>query len=444
MTKPKPNKRRVVITGLGVIAPNGIGNDAFWEALKEGRSGIKRITRFDVSSYPSQIAGEVNDFEPTDYMSPKSARRMDRFAQFAVAAAQMAVADSRLTISHKNNASIGVVFASAVGGAVLTEKQYSLLLEKGLQRVNPYLAISLFPGTAANQIAIELGVTGYNNTVSTACAAAGDAIGHAFHAIRNNYADAIICGGAECPIAPLTFGSFCIMNALSTHRNDEPRRASRPFDRERDGFVMSEGAGAVILEELTHALNRGAHIYAEIIGYGTTCDAFHITQPSPDGAGTVRAIQIALSDANIKPEEVDYINAHGTSTPLNDSSETKVIKKVFGEHAYRIPISANKSMTGHSLGASPAIEFIASVLTIQDQFLPPTINYEHLDPECDLDYVPNKGRKANINIVLSNSQGFGGKNVALIIRKFQTSKMKSKKKKDRRENNDTSRKYNKN
>jgi 3-oxoacyl-[acyl-carrier-protein] synthase II len=423
MYNVKTKQRRVVITGLGVIASNGIGKKIFWNALKGGKSGIKRITRFDASSYPSQVAGEVNDFEPTDYMSPKSAKRMDRFAQFAVATAKMAAEDARLTITHQNNNSIGVVFASAVGGAVLTEKQYSLLLEKGLKRANPYLAISLFPGTSSGHIAMELGATGYNNTLSTACAAAGDAIGHAFHTIRNNLADVIICGGAECPIAPLTFGSFCVMNALSTHRNDEPWRASRPFDKERDGFVMSEGAGAVILEELTHALKRGGHIYAEIIGYGTTCDAFHITQPSPDGAGTVKAIQIALRDADIKPEEVDYINAHGTSTLLNDSAETKVIKKVFGEYAYRIPISANKSMIGHSLGASPAIELIASVLTIQNQFLPPTINYEYPDPECDLDYVPNKGRKAHVNVVFSNSQGFGGKNVALIIKKYENEKI---------------------
>ena len=417
--KTKNQERRVVISGLGIIAPNGIGKEAFWNALKEGKSGIKIISRFDASSYPSQIAGEVHGFDPTDYMSPKSAKRMDIFAQFAVAAAKMALEDSELTISHKNNGSTGIVFSSAVGGEEFAELQYNIVIEKGLQRMNPYLAISLFPGASSSQIAIELGVTGYNSTLSTGYTAGGDAIGHAFHAIRNRLANAIICGGAECPIAPLTFGSFCVMNALSTHRNNEPWRASRPFDKERDGFVMSEGAGAVILEELNHALDRGAHIYAEIIGYGTTCDAFHMTQPLPDGTGMARAIQIALDDANIKSEEIDYINAHGTSTSLNDSSETKVIKKVFGEHAYRIPISANKSMTGHSLGASPAIEFISSVLTIQDQFLPPTINYEHPDPKCDLDYVPNKGREAKVNVMLSNSQGFGGKNVVLIIRTFQ-------------------------
>ncbi|MBN1255114.1 MAG: beta-ketoacyl-ACP synthase II [Deltaproteobacteria bacterium] len=415
---PENKKRRVVITGLGVIACNGIGKEAFWNALKEGQSGIKRITRFDASSYPSQVAGEVLNFDPMDYMSPKSIKRMDRFSQFAVTAAKMAIEDSGITISQNNNSSIGIVFASAIGGMDFAESQHSLFMEKGLQRTSPYLAISLFSGAASSQIAIELGVTGYNNTLSTACAAGGDAIGHAFHAIRNNLADVIIGGGAECPLAPLTFASFCIINGLSTQRNKEPWRASRPFDGERDGFVMSEGAGAVILEELTHALDRGAHIYAEIIGYGTTCDAYHMTQPSPDGRGTVKAIQIALDDANIKLEEVDYINAHGTSTRINDSNETKIIKQVFGETAYKIPLSSNKSMTGHSLGASPAIEMVASALTIENQFLPPTINQEHSDPECDLDYLPNIGRKARVNTILSNSLGFGGKNVALIIRNF--------------------------
>jgi 3-oxoacyl-[acyl-carrier-protein] synthase II len=416
--KTEDKGKRVVITGLGAIASNGIGKDAFWNALKEGKSGIKRITRFDASSYPSQIAGEIHGFDPADYMSPKSSRRMDRFCQLAVAAAKIATEDARLSTSQKNKASIGVVFGSAIGGVGFAELQCSLFMEKGLQRMSPYLAMTLFPGAASGQIAIELGITGYNNTFATGCAGA-DAIGHAFHTIRNNLADVIICGAAECPIAPVTFGSFCVINALSTHQNNEPWKASRPFDKERDGFVMSEGVGAVILEELSHALDRGAHIYAEIIGYGTTCDAFHMTQPSPEGEEAARAIQLALRDADIKPEEVDYINAHGTSTSLNDSSETKVIKKVFGEYAYRIPISANKSMTGHSIGAASALELIASVLTIQDQFLPPTINYEHPDPECDLDYVPNEGRKAKVNVILSNSFGFGGKNVALIIRKFE-------------------------
>ena len=396
---PENKTRRVVITGLGVIACNGIGKDAFWKALKEGKSGIKRITEFDASSYPSQVAGEVHGFDPLDYMSPKSAKRMDKFAQFGVAASKMAIDDAGLAISQNNKSNIGIVFASAIGGAIFGELQYGIAMEKGFQRISPYLAISLFPGAAAAQIAIELGVTGYNNTLSTACSAGGDAIGHAFHAVRNNLADVIISGGADCPIGPVTIGSFSIINALSTKWNNEPQRASRPYDKKRDGFVMSEGSGAVILEELTHALDRGAHVYAEIIGYGTTCDAFHMTQPSPNGEGTVKAIQIALGDANIKPEEVDYINAHGSSTPINDGHETTVIKKVFGEHAYRIPLSSIKSMTGHELGAAGAIELVASALTLQNQFLPPTINQEYNDPECDLDYVPNKGRKANVNTI---------------------------------------------
>jgi 3-oxoacyl-[acyl-carrier-protein] synthase II len=421
MSRPKTEnkRRRVVITGLGIIAPNGIGTEAFWNALKEGKSGIRRITRFDASTYPSQIAGEVHGYVPVDYMSPKSAKRMDRFAQFSVAAAKMAIEDSGLSTSHNNNSNTGIIFASAIGGGIFGESQYQIFMEKGLQRTNPYLAMSLFPGASSSQIAIELGVTGYNNTFSTGCTAGADAIGHAFQAVRNNLVDVTICGAAECPIAPVTFGSFCVINALSTHRNNEPWRASRPFDKARDGFVISEGAGAVILEELTHALDRGAHIYAEIIGYGTTCDAFHMTQPSPEGKEAARAIQIALDDANITPKEIDYINAHGTSTVKNDVFETKVIKKVFGEHAYRIPISANKSMTGHSIGAASAIELVASVLTLQEQFLPPTTNYENPDPECDLNCVPNNGRPAKVHTILSNSFGFGGKNAALIIRKFQ-------------------------
>jgi 3-oxoacyl-[acyl-carrier-protein] synthase II len=416
--KRKNRGRRIVITGLGVIAPNGIGKKVFWNALKDGKSGIRRITRFDVSSYPSEVGGEVDNFDSTDYMSPKSARRMDRFCQFAVAAAKMAVEDSGLVISHRNKSSIGIVFASAIGGVGFAELQCSIFMEKGLQRMSPYLAMTLFPGASSGQIAIELGITGYNNTFSTSCAG-GDAIGHAFHAVREDLADVIICGGADCPIVPVTFGSFCVINALSTHKNNEPWKASRPFDKKREGFVMSEGAGAVILEELTHALNRGAYIYAEIIGYGTTCDAYDMVRWSTDGGGSTETIQNALGDAKITREEIDYINAHGSSTPINDALETKVIKKVFGEHANRIPISAIKSMTGHALGASPAIEFIASVLTIQDQFLPPTINYEYPDPECDLDYVPNKGRQAKVHILLSNSMGLGGKNVALILKKFE-------------------------
>lgn len=411
-------ERRVVITGLGVIAPNGIGKEEFWDALANGRSGIGRITRFDASTYPSQIAGEVIGFDPLDYLSPKNLRRMDRFAQFAVACARMAMEDSGLSISQENDNRVGIVFGSAVGGVQIAESQHSIFIEKGLRRVSPYLAISLFPGASSSQIAIELGIKGYNTTVSTACAAGSDAIGHAFYAIRNNLADVLISGAADVPIVPLTFGAFCAIKGLSIDKNDEPDKASRPFDRERDGFVMSEGAGGVVLEELQHALKRNAYIYGEVVGYGTTNDAYSMTQPMPNGEQTAKAIKNALKDANLQPEEINYINAHGTSTPLNDKLETRVIKEVFGDNAYRIPISSTKSMTGHSLGASGAIELIASVLTLENQFVHPTINYENPDSECDLDYVPNKGRKAEVDMILSNTLSFGGKNVALVLSKF--------------------------
>jgi 3-oxoacyl-[acyl-carrier-protein] synthase II len=408
----------VVITGLGVIAPNGIGKEEFWDALANGRSGIGRITRFDASTYPSQIAGEVNGFDPLDYLSPKNVKRMDRFAQFAVACARMAMEDSGLIISQENDNRVGIVFGSAVGGVQIAESQHSIFIEKGLRRVSPYLAISLFPGASSSQIAIELGIKGYNTNVSTACAAGSDAIGHAFYAIRNNLADVIISGAADAPIVPLTFGAFCAIKGLSTDKNDEPDKACRPFDRERDGFVMSEGAGGAVLEELQHALKRNAYIYGEVAGYGATNDAYSMTQPMPNGEQTAEAIKNALKDANLQPEEINYINAHGTSTPLNDKVETRVIKEVFGDNAYRIPISSTKSMAGHSLGASGAIELIASILTLENQFVHPTINYEKPDPECDLDYVPNKGRKAEVDVILSNTLSFGGKNVALVLSKF--------------------------
>ena len=411
-------KRRVVITGLGIIAPNGIGKEEFWDALANGRSGIGRITRFDASTYSSQIAGEVNGFDPLDYLSSKNARRMDRFTQFAVSCAKMALDDTSLEIHSKNEDRLGVVFGSAVGGVQFAESQHSIFLEKGLRRVSPYLPIAMFPGSSSCQIAIELGLKGYNNTLSNACATGPDTMGSALHAIQNNLADVIISGAAEAPIVPLAFGAFCVVNGLSTKRNDTPDKACRPFDKDRDGFVMGEGAGIVVLEELEHALKRDAYIYGELVGYGTTNDAYSMTQPMPDGEQTAVAIKIALEDANVQPEEIDYINAHGTSTPLNDKIETRVIKGVFGDNAYRIPISSTKSMTGHSLGASGIIEVIASVLTIENQFIHPTINCENPDPECDLDYVPQKGRKAEVDIILANTLSFGGKNTAIVIRKF--------------------------
>jgi len=404
-------KKRVVITGLGVIAPNGIGKDAFWKALKEGKSGLRKITRFDVSSYSSQIAGEIDDFDPTDFMSPKSARRMDRFAQLAVAASKMALEDSGLIINGRNNKKIGIIMGTALAGMPYAEFQHSIFMEKGL------LATRLFGGEASSQASIELGIKGPCVTLSTACAAGTDAIGYALMLIRNSIADVVIAGGAEAPLAPMTFGAFCRLGVMS-QMNSNPQTASRPFDKNRDGFVMSEGAGAVILEELEHALKRNAHIYAELIGYGATSDAFHMTRASDDAEGIVRAIRMALKDARVDTEKIDYINAHGTSTTLGDKIETLAFKKIFGPYAYKIPISSTKSMIGHPLGGGGAIEAVASVLTIEHEFIHPTINYEIPDPDCDLNYVPNKGIKAKVKFVLSNSLGFGSRNAAIIIKKY--------------------------
>jgi len=411
------DKKRVVVTGIGVIAPSGIGTESFWNSLVNGRSGIQKITHFDASSYPSQIAGEVRDFNPSDFMNSKAARRMDRFAQFSVACTRMALEDSTTEISEKNSGRIGISLGSALGGIPCAEAQHSVFLEKGLNRVDPLIAIKIFSGASTSQVSIEFNITGHSNTIGGACAASTDSIGYAFYAIKNNLADVMIAGGAEAPIVPLTFGGFCLIGALST-RNGDPTRASRPFDKERDGFVMGEGAGVVILEDLESALNRGASIYAEVLGYGTTNDAYHMVRPQPDGRQARKAIEMAFHNASMGPSEIDYINAHGTSTPLNDKIETGVIKKVFGERAYQTPISSTKSMIGHTLGAAGAIELIASILSIKHQFIPPTINYEFPDPECDLDYVPNIGRKALISTVLKNSYGFGGKNSAIIIRKY--------------------------
>jgi len=414
-------ERRVVVTGLGVIAPNGIGIDDFWDSLVHGRSAVRKVSHFDASSYPSKMAAEVSDFNPTNYMDPKSARRMDRFAQFAVACSGMALHHANLQVSEKNSDRIGIALGSALGGIPSAEEQHSIFIERGLQRVDPLLAIKIFPGGATSQVSIEFGICGHSNTIGGACSSGTDNVGYAFYAIKNCLADIMIAGGAEAPIVPLTFGSFSLIGALST-RNGDFTRASRPFDKERDGFVMGEGAGVLVLEDLENALERGVPIYAELLGYGTTNDAYHMVQPAPDGEQAKKSVQSALRNAKIDPKEIDYINPHGTSTLLNDKVETKIIKEVFGEHAYEIPISANKSMIGHALGAAGAIELVASVLTIKNQFIPPTINYEFPDPECDLDYVPNKGRKASVNTVLKNSFGFGGKNSAIIIRKFCNSK----------------------
>ena len=410
-------KRRVVVTGIGVIAPNGVGIENFWNSLVRGRSGVRKISHFDASSYPSQVAAEVSDFDPTNYINPKSARRMDRFAQFAVACAGMALEDAQVEVSDKNSDRIGIALGSALGGIPSAEEQHSIFIERGLKRVDPLLAIKIFPGGATSQVSIEFGIRGHSNTIGGACSAGTDNVGYAFYAIKNNLADVMIAGGVEAPIVPLTFGAFCLIGALST-RNGDPTRASRPFDRERDGFVMGEGAGVIVLESLDHALERNVHIYAEVLGYGTTNDAYHMVQPLPTGDQAIKSIQLALQDASIRATDIDHINAHGSSTPLNDKIETKIIKQIFGEYAYKIPISANKSMTGHALGAAGAIELVASVLTIKNQFIPPTINHEFPDPECDLDYVPNKGKKASVTTLMKNSYGFGGKNSTIIIRKY--------------------------
>ncbi len=411
-------KRRVVITGLGVVAPNGIGIDNFWDALVHGRSGVREITYFDASSHSSKIAGEVHGFDPLDYMDAKGARRADRFCQFAVACTKMALDDAKLEIPNKNSERIGISLGSALGGIPSAEEQHSIFIEKGLKRVDPLLALKIYGGGATSQVSVEFGIRGHSSTIGGACAAGVDDIGYAFYAIKNNLADVMIAGGAESPIVPLTLGSFCLIGALSK-RNGDPTKASRPFDKERDGFVMGEGGGVLILEDLEHASARGVPIYAEILGYGTTNDAYHMVQPLPGGEQAKRAIELALQEAEIEPPEIDHINAHGSSTPLNDKIETKIIRDVFGEHAYNIPITANKSMTGHALGAGGAIELVATVLTIKNQFVPPTINYEFPDPECDLDYVPNEGRKATITTVVKNSFGFGGKNSSIVIRRYE-------------------------
>jgi len=410
-------KRRVVVTGLGVVAPNGIGKDEFWKSLKEGKSGINKITRFDASTYSSQVAGEVDNFDPLDYMDPKTAKRMDRFSQFALACAKMAMEDAGLEVNDNHNGNVGVVSGSALGGMPYAESQHAIFMEKGLRRIDPLLATKLFPGEAASQISIQLNARGPAYTVSTACASGLDAIGLAFSLIKNGTMDVVVVGGAEAPLAPLTFGAFCNVRALS-RANQNPQSACKPFDVERDGFIMSEGGGFMVLEELGHAVRRDARIYAELMGFGATSDAYHMTKTNPEGSGATSAINLALSEADLDPLSIEYVNAHGSSTPQNDEVETVVIKKVFNDYAYKLPISSNKSMTGHSLGAAGAIEVIASVLTIKNNFIPPTINYKHPDPQCDLNYVPNEGIEESVNTVLSNSFAFGSRNAALVIKKY--------------------------
>ena len=409
--------RRVVITGMGVISSLGKDIDTFWSNIKQGKSGIKSIERIDTSDLSAKVAAELTDFDPGEFIDKKVARRMDLYNQYAMAAAKIAMDNAKIDISKIDSFRAGVIVGSGIGGITTHDEQHSVLREKGPSRVSPFFIPMMIPNMAAGRIAIQYGFQGFNECVVTACATSNNALGDAFKVIKRGDADIMLTGGAEATISKLSLAGFCSMKALST--NEDPNTASRPFDKERDGFVMGEGAGILVIEELEHALKRGADIVAEIVGYGCTCDAYHITAPHPEGIGGVRCMQLALQDAGISPEQIDYINAHGTSTPLNDPTETSVVKKVFGEHAYKLAMSSSKSMTGHLLGAAGGVEAIVSALALKEGFLPPTINYKTPDPECDLDYVPNVGRNANIEYVLSNALGFGGHNASIVLKKFK-------------------------
>lgn len=407
---------RVVITGLGVMTSLGLTLDTFWENIITGKSGIVPITSFDVSAYESRIAAEIRDFNPANYMERKESRHMDRFSQFAVAASRQAVEDAKLVITPDIAERVGVLVGSGIGGILTIEDQFRVLIEKGPGRISPFFIPMLISDMGSGQVSIQFGAKGPNTSVVTACATGTHAIGDAYNIIRRGDAEVMIAGGAEAPISQMGLGGFCAARAVST-RNEDPEHASRPFDATRDGFVMGEGAGIVILERLDFAKSRSAHIYAEVVGYGMSGDAYHITQPAPEGEGAVRSMRNALKNAHLTTEDVDYINAHGTSTIPNDKLESIAIKRLFGERAYKIAISSTKSMTGHLLGAAGAVETIISVLAIQNGIAPPTINYSNPDPDCDLDYVPNTARKMQIRTAMSNSFGFGGHNATLIFMK---------------------------
>ncbi|HPT96782.1 MAG TPA: beta-ketoacyl-ACP synthase II [Armatimonadota bacterium] len=411
------SRRRVVVTGLGAITPLGNTVAAYWEGLKAGRSGAGPITRFDASPFTTRIACEVKGFNPEEYIDPREVRHIDRFAQFAIAAAKQAVADSGLEITPENAERIGVVIGSGIGGIETWEKQHAIYLNRGPGRISPYFVPMMICDMAAGHVSITLGCKGPNLATVTACATGTHAIGDAASIIRRGDADVMIAGGTEAAITPMGVGGFCAARALST-RNDEPERASRPFDKDRDGFVPGEGVGVLVLESEEHARARGAMIYAEVAGYGMTGDAHHITAPAPGGEGAARAMLLALKDAGMAPSDVDYINAHGTSTQANDVAETAAIKRAYGEHARKLMVSSTKSMTGHLLGAAGGIEAIACALAVRYGVVPPTINYETPDPECDLDYVPNTAREVRVRAAMSNSLGFGGHNACLIFRAF--------------------------
>lgn len=411
-------RKRVVVTGLGAITPIGNTLEEYWQGLLTGRNGIDLITLFDPSHHACRIAGEVKGFDPSDYLDRKEIKRMDRFAQFGVSASLQAIADAQFKIDDLNAEQVGVIIGSGIGGIKVLEDQQTVYLNKGPSKCSPFMIPMMIANMAAGLTAIHTGAKGPNTCTVTACAAGSHAVGDAFRLIQGGYAQAMICGGAEAAVTPLSVAGFASARALST-RNDDPKKACRPFDRDRDGFVMGEGAGILLLEELDHALARGAKIYAEIVGYGMTCDAHHITSPSPGGEGASRAINLALKDAGITPDQVSYINAHGTSTPANDPTETSAIKTALGEHAKKVAVSSTKSMTGHLLGGSGGIEAVATAMAIASDRVPPTINLDNPDPDCDLDYVPNQSRSMKVDVALSNSFGFGGHNVTLVFKKYQ-------------------------
>ncbi len=410
-------KRRVVATGLGLATPLGIGIDNVWQRILNGESGISPITRFDANLHDTRFAGEIKGFKPEDYIHPKETKRMDLFIQYALAASKIAMDDAGLDMDKEDAERMGVVVGTGLGGLPTIEKYHSVFLERGPGRITPFFIPMLIANEAPGHIAIKYGLKGPNLSIVTACATGSHSIGEASRIIQYGDADVMVAGGTEANLTPLTIGGFNAMKALSI-RNDAPHKASRPFDKDRDGFVVAEGSGIVVLEELEHALKRGAKIYGEIAGYGYNGDAYHITAPCPDGEGFIRCIKMALKDAGILPDDVNYINAHGTSTELNDYTETLAIKDVFKENAYRIPVSSTKSMTGHLLGAAGAVEAVFSLLSIRDNVCPPTINYETPDPQCDLDYVPNESRNCKIDVAMSNSFGFGGTNATLIFRRI--------------------------
>lgn len=410
--------KRVVITGVGAVTPIGIGKEEMWKNIKAGVCGVDRITRFDPTEFACQIAAEVKNFDPANYMDKKEAKRMDLFVQYAVAGAKMAIEDSKLDLTAVNQERFGCILGSGIGGIITTCEQHEKLLSKGPGKVSPFMIPMMISNMAVGQVSIAFGCKGVNLTAVSACASGTDAIGQAFLAIQRDDADLILTGGTEATINELALAGFSSMKALST-RNDDPKGACSPFDANRDGFIMGEGSGILLLEELEHAKARGAHIIAEIVGYGSSNDAYHMTAPAPDGEGGARCMALAVKNAGIKPEDVYYVNAHGTSTPYNDKYETAAIKSVFGDHAYQMAVSSTKSMTGHMLGAAGGVEGIITALALEEGFLPPTVNYRTPDPECDLDYVTNQGRAADFTYAISNSLGFGGHNASIVLKKYQ-------------------------